>query len=323
MRLPPLNALKSFESAGRHLSLRKAAQELHVTPAAVSHQVKALEEALGLSLFKRLPRRVELTPAGETFLPLLSEAFERMNEAVATVKRLQGSSRVTIGAPPALASKWLTPRLHGFMTLHPEIDLRISADESFIDRSSSESSDADFMGQTDLAIRSGSGAYPNYESRLLFAAYALPMCSPRLLAGEHPLRAPEDLRHHTLLNYQFDFEESNPDRPNWATWLKAAGLVDIEPRPGLTFNQVAMAIEAAADGLGVVLGIPIIAAADLAAGRLLMPFALSMPVGADYYLVYPADAAREPAVAVFRDWLIAEARGERWADPPDASQCLT
>lgn len=323
MRLPPLNALRSFESAGRHLSLRKAAQELHVTPAAISHQVKALEQTLELSLFKRLPRRVVLTPAGEVFLPLLSDAFERMTEAVTAVKRLQGSGRVTIGAPPALASKWLAPRLHSFMALHPEIDLRISADESFIDGAGAESGEPTVMADTDIAIRSGSGDYPDHVSRLLFSAYALPMCSPRLLAGEHPLRAPEDLRHHTLLHYQFDFDDSRSDRPTWAAWLKAAGLGDIEPRRGPTFNQVAMAIEAAADGLGVVLGIPVIAAADLAAGRLLMPFALSMPVGADYHLVHSADAAREPAVAVFRDWLIAEAHGERWAHPPDASQCLT
>lgn len=322
MRLPPLNALKSFESAGRHLSLRKAAEELHVTPAAISHQVKALEEALGVALFKRLPRRVELTPAGETFLPPLSEAFERMGEAVAAVRRLQGSARVAIGAPPALASKWLTPRLHGFMSLHPEIDLRISADESYID-SRPESGEVNVVGEVDLAIRSGSGDYPDFVSRRLLATYALPMCSPRLLSGEQPLRSPEDLRHHTLLHYQFDFEEAQSDRPTWATWLKAAGIDDIESHRGLTFNQVAMAIEAAADGLGVVLGIPVIAAADLAAGRLLMPFALSLPVGADYYLVHSPEAVREPAVAVFRDWLIAEAKGERWAQPPDASQCLT
>lgn len=322
MRLPPLNALKSFESAGRHLSLRKAAAELHVTPAAISHQVKALEATLGISLFRRLPRRVELTPAGETFLPLLSDAFERMGDAVAAVRRLQGSGRVAIGAPPAMASKWLGPRLHGFMALHPEIDLRISADESFID-GGAEPGEVNLVGDADIAIRSGSGQYPDLVSQRLFSTYALPMCSPRLLDGEHPLRSPEDLRHHTLLHYRFDFEEADPDRPTWATWLKAAGIDDIESHRGLTFNQVAMAIEAAVDGLGVVLGIPVIAANDLDNGRLLIPFALSLPMEADYYLVHTPEAVREPAVALFRDWLVAEAARERWAQPPDAGALLT
>jgi LysR family transcriptional regulator, glycine cleavage system transcriptional activator len=150
----------------------------------------------------------------------------------------------------------------------------------------------------------------------LFSAYAIPMCSPRLLGGPHPLREPADLRFHTLLHHETGLDQTDADRPNWSAWLKAAGVRGVNDRRGPTFNQVAMAMEAAADGLGVVLGIPVVAAADLESGRLVMPFTLSLPIEASYYLVHTEKAAREPSVAAMRDWLKAEALGERWADPP-------
>lgn len=317
MRLPPLNALRAFESAARHMSLRRAAAELHVTPAAISHQVRALEESLGVSLFRRLPGRVELTPAGEAFIEPLSTAFEQLADAVATVRRAQNAGRVTVAAPPALAAKWLAPRLHRFTAAHQDIDLRITAQGTLIDIVREDTGDTgSLIEEADLAIRSGDGDYPGYAVERLFMAYVTPMCHPRLLEGEHPLKTPDDLRHHTLLHYVMGSESAATDRPNWSVWLDAAGVKGLHGRRGPTFNQVAMAIEAAADGMGVVLGIPVVAAADLAAGRLVMPFPLSLRVNADYYLVHSEDAVKDASVAAFRAWLLEEARNERWAAPP-------
>lgn len=317
MRLPPLNALRAFESAARQMSLRRAAAELHVTPAAISHQVRALESVLGVSLFRRLPGRVELTPAGEVFIGPLSEAFEQLTEAVATVRRVQNSGRVTVAAPPAFAAKWLAPRLHRFTARYQEIDLRISADGSLIDIVREDTGDTgNLLEEADLAIRSGDGDYPGYVVERLFLAYAIPMCHPRLLQGDHALRTPDDLRHHTLLHFSMGGETDAADRPNWNVWLEAAGVKDFQARRGPTFNQVAMALEAAADGMGVVLGIPVVAASDLAAGRLVMPFPLALRVKADYFLVHSHDVLRDPAVAAFRNWLVEEAANETWAVPP-------
>ena len=317
MRLPPLNALRAFEAAARHLSLRKAAAELHVTPAAISHQIKSLELALGMPVFKRLPQHVELTSAGEALLPRLTEAFEQMAEAVAAVRRLQHSGQVTVGAPPALASKWLAPRLHRFTALYPDIDIHITAQSTLIDTVREDSGEGgNLIENADLAIRSGQGDYEGYVVERLFRIYATPMCSPRLLGGANPLRTPQDLRHHTLLHHETGMDQTDSERPNWTAWLKAAKVDGVNARRGPTFNQVQMAMEAAADGLGVVLGIPVVAAADLEAGRLVMPFQLSLPIAASYYLIHTEKSAREPSVAAMRDWLISEARGERWSDPP-------
>lgn len=318
MRLPPLNALRAFEVAARHLSLRKAAAELHVTPAAISHQIKSLERALGVPVFKRLPQHIELTAAGEALLPRLSDAFAQMAEAIASVQRVQHSGKVTVAAPPALASKWLAPRLHRFAALYPDIDLHITADAGLIDSVREESGDGgNLLENADLAIRSGYGDYEGYVVELLFPAFATPMCSPRLLAGPNPLRTPEDLRHHTLLHHETGLDQTDAERPNWSAWLRAAGVAQsVSERRGPRFNQVAMAMEAAADGLGVVLGIPVVASSDLDSGRLVMPFALSLPIAASYYLLHSENAARDPSVAALRDWLLAEARAERWAGTP-------
>lgn len=317
MRLPPLNALRAFESAARHLSLRKAAAELHVTPAAISHQVKALEQALGTAVFKRLPNHVELTAAGEALLPRLSSAFEEIADAVAAVRRLQHSGRVTLAVPPALASKWLSPRLHRFTALYPDVDLHISADAALLDSVREDSGEGgSLVEDADLAIRSGHGEYEGYTVTRLFGIYAVPMCSPRLLAGAHPLRTPEDLRHHTLLHHLTGLDQTDQERPNWETWLKAADVKGVNATRGPRFNQVAMAMEAAADGLGVVLGIPVVASADLDAGRLVIPFGLSLTMPAVYHLVHTPGATAHASVAALRDWIITEARHERWAEPP-------
>ncbi|MGH8445936.1 MAG: transcriptional regulator GcvA [Solimonas sp.] len=317
MRLPPLNALRAFEAAARHSSVYKAAQELHVTPAAVSHQIKSLEEHLGVVLFKRLPRRIELTPAGEACLPKLTAAFAQMAEAVAAAQQLAHAGRLMVSVPPALAAKWLIPRLSKFRDTNPDIDLRISARQTLVDRARGEfDQSANLLEGGDIAIRFGDGDYPGLASHKLFTSYSLPMCSPKLLeAGPHPLREPDDLRHHTLLHYENDNATVDVGRPNWASWLKAAGVRGVNTRRGPTFNHVTLAMQAAADGLGVVLGIPLMAGEEVADGRLVAPFALSLPTGASYYLVHQEAMSRDPSLVAFRDWMLAEAHSDPWAQP--------
>lgn len=319
MRLPPLNSLRAFECAARNLSLRKAAAELHVTPAAISHQIKSLEQSLGVLVFKRLPHHVELTAAGEALLPRLSQAFEEIAAAVSAVSRLQHSGRVTVAVAPALASKWLAPRLHRFAALYPDIDLHITADAALLDSVREDSGDSgNLVEDADIAIRSGHGDYEGYVVERLFGMYAMPMCSPKLLAGEHPLHTPDDLRHYTLLHHATGMDQTDTERPNWTAWLKAAGVEGVNAKRGPRFNQVAMAMEAAADGLGVVLGIPVVAAADLDSGRLVIPFSLSLPIAAAYYLVHTPQAARDVSVAAVKTWLLSEAHSGRWTEPPKA-----
>lgn len=317
MRLPPLNSLRAFEAAARHLSLRKAAAELYVTPAAISHQIKALEDSLGVPVFKRLPQRVELTDAGDALLPHLTAALRHVADAMATVRRLQQLQRVTVAAPPALAAKWLAPRLGRFTALHPDIDLHITADDALVDSVRADSGETDSLVlDADLAIRSGHGEYAGYAVQRLFPAYAIPMCSPRLLTGAHPLLTPDDLRHHTLLHHETGIDQTDTERPNWSMWLKAAGVQGLNDRRGPTFNLIGMATEAAADGLGVVLGVPVVAAHDLETGRLVMPFTLSLPMRTAYFLIHQGEVAKGSAVAAVIQWLAAEAQAERWAKPP-------
>ncbi|MDR3415230.1 MAG: transcriptional regulator GcvA [Nevskia sp.] len=316
MRLPPLNALRAFEAAARHRSVNKAARELHVTPAAISHQIKALEEQLGVQLFKRMPRRIELTVAGETCLPKLSAAFLQMEEAIASLRLMSQAGRILVNIPPALGARWLMPKLQRFSEVHPEIDLRIAVRPTMVDKARRERGETSYLEGADIAIRFGGGEYPDHVAHKLFTSYSTPMCSPRLLEGEHPLRTPDDLRHHTLLHFEDDWH-TDAERPTWDTWLKAAGVKDVNTRRGPTFNHITLAMDAAADGMGVVLGVLIAASADIAAGRLVVPFPLCLPVGASYYLVYPAEREPDAAVRAFRDWVLSEARAERWAEPAE------
>jgi LysR family glycine cleavage system transcriptional activator len=315
MRLPPLNSLRAFEAAGRHGSIDRAARELHVTPAAVSHQVKALETHLGIELFRRLPRKIELTSAGAALLPKLSSGFALLGEAVDSVQRQAYPTRILVNVPPGLGSKWLMGKLPRFASVYPDIDLRIAARPTLADSARREQGDTEgLLEGGDIAIRFGHGIYPDHVVYKLFGSFALPLCSPRLLLGPRALRTPADLRYHTLLHYQHDVM-LDMDRPTWSTWLKAAGVQGVDTGRGPTFNHVTLAMEAAADGMGVVLGVPIVASADLESGRLVAPFSLHLPLASAYYLVLTESAGQIPAVAAFRDWLLNEAANERWAQP--------
>jgi LysR family glycine cleavage system transcriptional activator len=296
MRLPPLNALRAFEAAARHLSFAEAAAELHVTPAAISHQIKALEDDLGIKLFRRLNRAVRLTDAGQACLPGLRDGFERIAEAVARARQGESLGVLTVTSSPAIAAKWLVPRLERFRERHPTIDLRIDASMRLVDFARED---------VHVGLRYGGGNYPGLHAELLLRSEVFPVCAPALLKGKHPLRQPEDLRHHTLIH-----DETipiDPQSPDWAMWLRAAGVTDIDATRGLHFNQAALALDAAIDGRGVTLTRDVFAAADLAAGRLVRPFGAAMPASFAIYVVVPPALVTAPKVKAFRDWLFEEA----------------
>src|SRR4051794_36642926 len=190
-RLPPLNSLRAFEAAARHLSFAEAAAELHVTPAAISHQIKALEADLGVKLFRRFNRAVRLTDAGQACLPGLRDGFERIAEAVARARQGDSVGVLTVTASPAIAAKWLVPRLERFRERHPSIDLRIDASMRLVDFTRED---------VHVGLRYGGGKYPGLHTELLLRSEVFPVCAPALLKGKHPLREPEDLRHHTLIH---------------------------------------------------------------------------------------------------------------------------
>jgi LysR family glycine cleavage system transcriptional activator len=308
--LPPLNALRAFEAAARHRSIRRAALELHVTPAAISQQVKLLEDYLGVQLFQRVNRGLTLTPEAEASIARLREGFDALAGAVELMHAQHGVERVRVGAAPSFAGKWLAPRINGFCSAFPDTDVRIAADERFIDPRQ-PGSDNGFArpgaggDDFDIAIRFGSGAYPGWRVDKLFNVTATPLCSPHLMEGEHPLRSPDDLRHHTLLHDDtVSFEQGGID---WNTWLKAAGVRDIDTHRGARFNHAVLGLEAAIDGAGVVLSYPVLASADLAQGRLIAPFDLEVDVDFAYYALSAEAPNVQPRVAAFRDWLLGQA----------------
>lgn len=308
-RLPPLNALRAFEAAARHLSFAMAAKELHVTPAAVSHQVKGLEEHLRQRLFRRLARGLELTRAGRAFLPKLREGFERFGEALDELRAIQDSGTLAVSAAPSLATRWLAPRLHRFVGAHPELDVRINASTRLIDPNSNPETPVDALAgspveDADIVVRFGTGDYPGFRVDRLLLVAVTPMCSPRLLDGGHPLRAAADLKQQVLIHDNVRYDDG---RPLWDAWFESAGMPGTDTSHGLRFSHAMLALEAAADGMGVALGMPVLAGSDLASGRLVAPLALSLPLKYAYYIVSGADTAERSDVAAFRNWLLAEA----------------
>ena len=297
--LPPLNALKAFEASARHLSFTKAAAELNVTPAAVGHQVKALEALLQVRLFRRLTRALRLTDAGQAALPAISEAFDLLARGVEELRADRDSGVLTVSVGPSFGALWLVPRLERFRARHPEIEIRLDGTERRVDVP---------RGEADVALRYGPGGYKGVRVDRLFGPLNTPVCSPALRDGQPPLRRPEDLRHHNLLHIEWKEAE-----PSWRLWLLAAGLDDIDPSRGPQFTEEAMAVRAALDGQGVALVSDILVADELAAGRLVRPFdpSLSRPLTFSYYLLSPEDGDERPKIAAFRDWLLEEARASR------------
>lgn len=295
-RLPPLNALRVFESAARHLSFTKAAEELHVTPGAVSQQIKALEDFLQTPVFRRQKRSLLLTDEAQASLPILREGFDKLAEAGKILSSKADSHRLTVSVAPSLASKWLVPRLDGFQEAHPDVDVWVSADMEPVDFA---------VEDVDLAIRYGAGRYDGLVSEHLMAEKIIPVCSPALLTGQNPLKSPKDLVHHTLLHDSGT--EKDPSCPTWPMWLKAAGVCHKQGERGVKFNQSSLVIEAAVAGKGVALAKAALALADLEAARLVIPFDLTTPTDFSYYIVHPPSKSSSPSVAAFKAWLKAEA----------------
>lgn len=295
-RLPPLNALRSYEAAARHRSFTKAAEELGVIPAAVSFQVRMLEDHVGVALLQRVNRQLMLTEAGEACLPGIRGAFEGLAASIDAISVAGRSGVLTVSVAPSFASKWLLPRLHIFQTAHADIDVRVSASMQLADFAS---------GEVDLAIRYGSGRYPGLVSEQILRESVIPVCSPKLLESPDPLRSPADIRFHTLLHD--DSPDEDESCPTWEMWLNAAGVQGIDVTRGSRFDQSSMVLEAAALGRGVALAKSALAAMDLAEGRVVKPFELSFPVEFAYYVVYPESKAVMPKVGVFIRWLKDEA----------------
>ena len=288
---PPLTALRAFEAAGRHLSFTKAADELHVTQAAISHQVKSLEEYLGLKLFRRLNRTLLLTDAGQFYLPPLTGAFERIARATHRLRQHLGRSRLTVSVLPSFAAGWLVPRLGRFRQRCPDVDLSIDPTHSLTDFRRDD---------VDLEIRYGRGSYPGLRADRLMREEFFPVCSPRLLEGPAPLRDPADLTHHTLLHDDMTVD--------WRTWLLAAGVEGVDAERGITVTDSSMLLRAAIAGQGVALARSVLAADEIASGRLVRPFDVDVPTEYAYYLAYPEKSADQPNVAAFREWILEEAR---------------
>jgi len=285
------------------MSFSKAAEELFVTPAAISHQIHALEQDLGVRLFHRLNRSIELTASARVLLPGLSEAFAGIRASIRRLRSHNDTGSLTVTASPSFAAKWLVLRLHRFQARCTEVDVRISATDELVDLS---------KGDFDLAIRYGAGHYPGLDVELLFTNEVFPACSPQLLTAGPPLRTPDDLRHHALIHDQAI--ERDPLVPTWPMWLKAAGVKDRPATAGLSFNTMSMALDAAIAGHGVVLAYSTIAAADIAAGRLVRLFSLALPDQFAYYIVTAPGALERPKIRAFRDWLREEAREDAKAD---------
>ena len=293
--IPPLNALRAFEAAGRHLSITRAAEELCVTVAAVSHQVKSLEDYLEVRLFRRAGNSLFLTDAGQAFLPGLRAGFAELERAMDALREHDSRGPLVLSVAPIFATKWLIPRLDGFRAAHPEIDVRISATLEL----------ANFERDgIDAAVRVGRGRYPGLASHRLFGETVVPMCSPALLKGKHALASPEDLRHHVLLH--FDWPAQEQVTPDWSAWLRSMGVKGIDAARGPRFTQPEYAMQAAIEGVGVVLGWRSLAQADIDSGRLTIPFELPLQMDVAFYLVYPEATAERAKLARFREWLLGQ-----------------
>ena len=290
-RLPSLNGLRAFEAAARHLSFTNAAAELNVTQTAISHQIRRLEEELGVRLFIRQNRALALTAEAAQYLPGVRAAFNDLRFATDQLLRKDNENVLTVSTLASLAAKWLLPRLPAFQEAHPGIDVRITTSTALVDFKS---------GGVDAAIRYGRGHWPGLRADWLMADELFPVCSPALITGDRPLRSPEDLAQQTLLHTSAGYND------DWRLWLTAAGLPpNISKHPGLTFDLILVTVQAAIDGLGVAMGRTSYVEADIAKGRLVVPFKIALPADAGFYLVSPEARADSPKLSAFRHWLVA------------------
>lgn len=297
-RLPPLSSLRAFEVVARHETFRAAAEELHVTPAAVMQQVKALEGFVGRKLIRRHGRGYSLTPDGAAGLEALRSGFDQLSAAVDAMSS-DGRRILTVSAVPSLSAEWLVPRLHRFREQHPDIDVLLHPTVELVDLEHS---------RVDLGVRYGSGSYPGLVSERLFDDEIFPVYSPQMANGRRALKNPSDLRAHPLIHTEWT--PGTGHWPGWPDWLRAAGVTGVNVNKGLRFSDGALAIQAAVSGQGVALGSKALALDHLAAGRLIRPFELSLVTDFGYYIAYAKKRAEEPDLLAFRRWIISEAQGE-------------
>lgn len=297
--LPPLAQLRSFEAAARFLSFKKAANHLHVTPSAISHAVQSLEDFLGMKLFHRVSsgrRQVTalvLTDAGKSLLPTLSRCFDDMEKAVVGIMDRGAADVLTVAIAPIFARSWLMPRLHRFVAAHPDVNIRINSTLDPTDNKQRE---------FDVGLMYGRGDWPDLVSEMLLPENMVPVCSPALIQYDQTLDKPEDLAYHTLIH-------SEARLVNWAMWLENAGIHGLNPTKGLHFNRAGLAIDAAINGLGVVLEGRMAVQDEIEKGSLIIPFEVSgLSEERDgYYLTYPEGRGHITKVALFRNWVLKEA----------------
>ena len=293
-RLPPLNALKAFEAAARHLSFTKAAEELFVTQAAVSHQIKALEEFLSMKLFLRRNRTLLLTEEGQAYFLELKDIFKNLQEATERLLAKGSKGAITVAMPPSFASQWLVPRISRFSIEHPDIDVRIKAvdfDEGFLE------------DDVDVAIYYGKGRWSGVKADKLHTEFLTPLCSPLLFNGPKPLESLSDLRHHVLLH--------DLSREAWKNWLKSVGVAGVNVNQGPVFSHSMLVLQAAALGQGIALGNTILARPEWDAGRLIMPFEEKVASRDAFYLVCDEAQAELGKIAAFRAWILAQVEEEQ------------
>ena len=291
-RIPPLNALKAFEAAARRLNITRAAEELSVTPGAISQQIRILEEHAGAPLFHREGRQIALTDLGAELYPLLHDGFDYLKRAGDLLYRPDRRHALAVSVPPSFAAKWLAPRIARFAAAHPEVEVWMSADMRLADVGG---------GRVDVAVRYGRGDYSGVRSERLLSADVTPVCSPALLTGAKALKRPTDLAKHVLIHLRAG--ELEEPRPDWAAWLKARGVEGVDATAGPRFDQTALAIEAAAHGQGVALAPYAFVAEDLASGRLVSPFADgALATEMAYYVLTRRSGVSEPARAFVR-WM--------------------
>jgi LysR family glycine cleavage system transcriptional activator len=291
-KLPPLNALRAFEAAGRHLSITAAAEELHVTPGAVSRQIRGLEEGLGVQLLHRGHRQISLTSAGEDYYRAVTRAMDDLREATTRLNKRAKRKQLKVRVYTTFAMRWLIPRLSSFHAANRGIEVLLTASLDPVDFRKED---------IDGAIRLGDGKWSGANAYRLVSNILVPVCSPGLLAAGPKVRKPADLRHHTLLH-----SIARPD--DWAHWLRSVRAErDVDARGGMTYQSSAMAYAAAIEGQGFAIAQRFLVAADLEAGRLVAPFRQAVDMGDfTYYLLTPADRKESPSMTVFRQWLLAQ-----------------
>ena len=286
--LPPLNSLKSFEAAGRLLSFTAAGEELNVTQAAISHQVKVIEEYLGVSLFNRYPRKLTLTGHGKALLPEVTEAFDRVSSAIAQLSEQRYSNKISVRLGPSFAARWLSPRLKYFWLQYPEIDLSLFHVAN---------APTDFQREDiDIAVTYGDGHWPGVDAERLLPLDFFPICSPAFLTNDKPLTDLTNLRYYTLLH--------DADHEGWQDWLKLAGVEGVNPDAGNIIDDTNVLIQAAIDGQGIALGSSAFIQDLLDSGRLVRPFDIALENRNAYYVVCPPSHLKNPAVRAFKDWLL-------------------